>query len=81
MMRAHRYADEISPRALARARRQVAQRGTPRVIQALPLPSVHEATRRPSCLPSLIVGGLVLSLAFLEQAVPTIAGVIAAVLP
>jgi hypothetical protein len=42
----------------------------PKVIQAIPLPSVQEATHRASCLPSLIVGAFVLGLAFLEGAVP-----------
>lgn len=76
-----RFADEVSDRALQQARRRVARRGTPKVIQALPMQSVHEATSRASCLPSLIVGGLVLGLAFLEGAVPVVAGLIAAVLP
>lgn len=53
----------------------------PKVIQALPMTSVHEATSRASCLPSLVVGALILGLAFLNQAVPAAAGALLAVLP
>lgn len=56
-------------------------RPCPRVIQAIPLDSVHAAAHRRSCLPSLIVGGLVLGVTVLEGLVPTVAGAIAAVLP
>lgn len=53
----------------------------PKVIQALPMPSVHEATHRSSCLPSLIVAGLFVGMALLSELVPAVAGAIAAVLP
>lgn len=52
----------------------------PKVIQALPMPSVHEATSRSSCLPSLIVGALVVGLAFLNEAVPAAVGGLLAVI-
>lgn len=48
----------------------------PKVMQAIPLPSVHEATHRASCLPSLIVGAFVLGIAFLEGAVPALVAVL-----
>ena len=46
----------------------------PKVIQAIPIrsQSVHEATHRASCLPSLIVGAIVAGIAFLEGIVPAI---------
>jgi hypothetical protein len=53
----------------------------PKVMQAIPLPSVHEATHRASCLPSLIVAGLIVGMAILSELVPTVAGAIASVLP
>lgn len=56
-------------------------RACPRLIHAVPLASVQEAHRRPSCLPTLIVAAFILGLAVLEQTVPVIAGAIAAVLP
>ena len=56
-------------------------RPCPRIIQAIPLQSVQEAHRRPSCLPSLIVAGLIVGMALLSELVPTVAGAIAAVLP
>ena len=55
-------------------------RPCPRVIQAVPLESVREATHRASCLPSLMVGGLIVGMAILSELVPTVAGAIAAVL-
>ena len=48
----------------------------PKVIQAIPLPSVHEATHRASCLPSLIVGAIVAGIALLEGVVPAIVAAI-----
>lgn len=53
----------------------------PKIIQAIPLRSVQEAHRRPSCLPSLLVAGLIVGMAILSELVPTVAGAIAAVLP
>lgn len=44
----------------------------PKVYQALPLPSLHEAHNRASCLPSLAVGAFILGIAFLEGAVPLV---------
>lgn len=52
----------------------------PKIIQALPMPSVQEATHRSSCLPSLIVGALVVVLAILNEAVPAAVGNLLAVL-
>ena len=48
----------------------------PKVIQAIPMPSVHEATSRASCLPSLIVAAIVVGIAFLEGAVPAVVAVL-----
>ena len=56
--------------------RQPRHRATPRVIQAIPMPSVHEATHRASCLPSVIVGAIVLGIAFLEGIVPGLVGMV-----
>jgi hypothetical protein len=54
---------------------------TPRALRAIPLPSVHEATHRSSCLPSLIVAGLFVGMALLSELVPAVAGAIASVMP
>jgi hypothetical protein len=51
-------------------------RSCPRVIQAIPLQSVHEAHNRASCLPTLIVAAFVLGLAALEAIVPAVAAVL-----
>ena len=52
------------------------RRATPRVIQAIPLDSVREASNRASCLPSLIVAALFVGIAFLEGAVPAAVAVL-----
>ena len=51
-------------------------RPCPKVYQALPMHSLNEATSRASCLPSVIVGAIVLGIAFLEMAVPAVVAVI-----
>ena len=56
-------------------------RACPKIIQAIPLQSVQDAHRRPSCLPSLLVAALIVGMAILSELVPTVAGAIAAVLP
>lgn len=48
----------------------------PKVIQAVPLPSLHEAHNRASCLPSLAVGAFIVGIALLEGAVPAFVGMI-----
>jgi hypothetical protein len=73
---AHSYRSEISDHALAQARRRTALRDTPQSIRSLPMRPLHEATSRASCLPSVIVGALLLGLAFLEGAVPAVVGMI-----
>lgn len=56
-------------------------RPCPKVIQAIPLPSVREAHNSASCLPSLIVGAVVVGLFLLEGLVPRIAAFLGSVLP
>lgn len=53
----------------------------PKVIQALPMPSIHEATHSRSCLPSVIVGAIVVAIALLNEAVPAAVSALLAVLP
>jgi hypothetical protein len=53
----------------------------PKVIQALPMPSVHEAHNRASCLPTLAVAAFIVGMATLSELVPTVAGALAAVWP
>ena len=60
----------------ARCRHCSAPAHTPRALQAIPLPSVQEATHRASCLPSVIVGAVILGIAFLEGVVPAVVGLV-----
>jgi hypothetical protein len=48
----------------------------PKVIQAIPLASVHESTHRASCLPTIAVALFILGIAALETGVPALVGAI-----
>ncbi|HYI67116.1 MAG TPA: hypothetical protein VEW95_09350 [Candidatus Limnocylindrales bacterium] len=57
------------------------RRATPRVIQAMPLPSVDRADRRRRAAGGLAAVGFVLAIALLNGLVPRVADAISAVLP